>query len=310
MTRTLALVALLLLTPDGFTISDEAGKQLDVLRDGKIVARYIYAFDAKNLPETYKPYLHVFDAEGKAPITKGPGGLFPHHRGIFVGWNKITVNGKNYDRWHMTGGQQVHQKFLGQTSDAEKAEIVSLVHWNDEAGKPIVEEERRFLFRRAPAPFYALIDVRSTLKAPAGDVDLNGDPEHAGVHFRPANELDTAKTTYVFPRENANAHKDTDYPWVGLTYSLNSKTYSVVEMSAPANPKGARWSAYRDYGRFGASFTAKIKAGESLAIAHRFAIAEGEMPSVETIQMVYNEFAGTTEPAPKLSVVPAERAKK
>ena len=51
--------------------------------------------------ETYKPYLHVFDADGTAPITKGAGGDFTHHRGIFIGWNKISVGGKTMDRWHM-----------------------------------------------------------------------------------------------------------------------------------------------------------------------------------------------------------------
>jgi hypothetical protein len=308
MTRTLALWALVLMKPDGFQVTDDAGKALDFVQGGKTVARYMYAFDAQRLPETYKPYLHVFDPEGQAPITKGPGGLFPHHRGIFIGWNKITVDGKNYDRWHMTGGQQVHQKFLGQTADLDHAEATSLVHWNGEAGTPIVQEERRFTVRRAPAPFYAMIDVRSTLKAPVGDVELGGDPEHAGVHFRPANELDTTKTLYVFPRENANAHKDTDTPWVGLTYTLDGKSYSVVEMSARTNPKGARWSAYRDYGRFGEFFTAKIRSGESLTISHRFAVAQGEMPPAETIQRIYNEFTQTADPAPRISVVPAERS--
>jgi Methane oxygenase PmoA len=93
----------------GFSFQDDPGQYLDILLDGKIVGRYMYAHDtsseAKRV-ETYKPYLHVFDAEGKAPITKGTGGVFPHHRGIFIGFNKIEFNGKNYDRWHMPGGEK------------------------------------------------------------------------------------------------------------------------------------------------------------------------------------------------------------
>ncbi len=88
----------------GFSLSDDPGVAMDVLADGKVVARYIYAHDAstpERLLETYKPYLHVFDAEGKAPITKGAGGKFTHHRGIFIGWSKLTVGGKQYDRWHI-----------------------------------------------------------------------------------------------------------------------------------------------------------------------------------------------------------------
>ena len=55
-----------------------------------------------------------------------------------------------------------------------------------------------------------VIDFSAKLSAPRGDVQLNGDPEHAGIHFRPAGELDTKKTLYHFPAEKPNAHKDTD----------------------------------------------------------------------------------------------------
>ena len=36
----------------------------------------------------------MFDAACSAPITKGAGGDFTHHRGIYIGWMKIGVNGK------------------------------------------------------------------------------------------------------------------------------------------------------------------------------------------------------------------------
>ena len=65
---------------------DTEGKYLDVVSDGKVVVRYMYEHDTSTKEthhETYKPYLHVFNAEGKKPITKGPGGKFTHHRGIF-----------------------------------------------------------------------------------------------------------------------------------------------------------------------------------------------------------------------------------
>lgn len=226
---------------EGFAIKDETGKHLDVLSGGKVVARYMYAYDKSTpakLLETYKPYLHVFDAEGNAPITKGPGGAFTHHRGIYIGWSKITFNGKSYDRWHMKGGEQVHQSFTAQKADATQAAFTSLVHWNDEAGKEFIVEERTFTFLPAPAPGHALIDFKFKLTAPRGDVKLDGDPEHAGIHFRPADEVDKSKTSYVFPAENPNAHKDLDYPWVGETFSLRGKLHSVVEMSHPGNPKG------------------------------------------------------------------------
>ena len=61
---------------------------------------------------------------------------------------KIGVNGKSYDRWHMKGGEIVHQKFLDQKADHDRATFTSLTHWNDAQGKPIIEEERTMSFRR------------------------------------------------------------------------------------------------------------------------------------------------------------------
>ena len=161
---------------------------------------YAYNKSSKEkLLETYKPYLHVFDAEGKAPITKGVGGQFTHHRGIFIGWNKISYNGKSYDRWHMIGGEQVHHKFLTQEADATHATITSQINWNDEKGAPFITEERTMTFRKAAAPVYVEVDFSSKI-TPVGDVKLDGDPEHAGIHFRPANEVDTKKTVSTTAR--------------------------------------------------------------------------------------------------------------
>ena len=298
----------------GFSIADTAGKHLDVQLDGKTVVRYMYAHDTSTKEvheETYKPYLHVFDGEGKAPITKGPGGKFPHHRGIFIGWNKISYNGKSYDRWHMKGGDIVHQRFENQNADKDGATFTSITHWLDEAGKPIVEEARTTTVRRAAAPARAIIDFTSVLKAPSGDVKLDGDPEHAGIHYRPAGELNVADTVYVYPKENGDAMKDLDYPWVGLTYTLNGQRHSVVHMNHPENPKGTKYSAYRDYGRFGAFPTAEVKSGESKAFKYRFLLAEGQMPAAEVVQKNWDEFAGATTPSavPTLTVLHAGKPK-
>ncbi len=294
----------------GFALQEKAGECVDVLLDGKTVARYMCAYDKstpERLHETYKPYLHVFDAEGKAPITKGPGGQYTHHRGIFIGWNKLGFGGKTHDRWHMKGGEQVHQKLLAQKAGAEEASFTSLVHWNDPDGKPMVVEERTMAFRRAPAPGRLLVDFTSTLAAPAGAVQLDGDPEHAGIHFRPANEIVSDETVYVYPKEGADAHKDVDYPWVGESYTLGGKRYSVVQMNPPGNPKGTKYSAYRDYGRFGAFPKAEIPSGKSITLKYRFLIADGEMPGAEMIQTGWDAFAGVSSPSPvpKTTVTPA-----
>ncbi|HWE00798.1 MAG TPA: DUF6807 family protein [Tepidisphaeraceae bacterium] len=313
----------------GFSFEDHPGQYLDVLLDGKIVGRYMDAYDIstpERRTETFKPYLHVFDAEGKEPITNGfsPKGEFPHHRGIFIGFRKITFNGKEYDRWHMhdsngpvdpktkkkgaTLGEIVHLKLENQRADADMATFTSVTAWNDENAKPFLTEERTMTFRRAPAPARITIDFTSKLM-PKGDCALDGDPEHAGVQYRPTNDIDKSKTLYVFPAEHPNAHKDLDYPWVGETYTLkNGKTYSVVEMSHPDDPKGTKWSAYRDYGRFGAFAAHEIKSGEALTLKYRFLIADGEMPPADVIEKSFNQFTGESNATPQLTVMPAEHS--
>lgn len=297
----------------GFSFKDEAGKHLDVLLDGNVVARYMYEHDTST-PEnrliTYKPYLHVFDAEGTAPITKGPGGEYTHHRGIFIGWDIITYNGKKYDRWHMKGGDIVHEKFLSQKADADSATFTSQTHWDSDPGAPpLIVEERTITIRKAPAPSRVIIDFSSKIAAPNGDVILGGDPEHAGIHFRPSDAVDRKATTYLYPTETPVPRKDLDYPWVGETFTLDGKQHSVVEMSSPEDPKGTLWSAYRNYGRFGAFPKATIKSGESFTFKYRFLLGE-TMPTAAQIEGIYDQFtnAATPSPVPQTSLKPAEKS--
>ena len=303
-----------------FAFRDVAGQHLDVLIDGKVAVRYMYAHDPAaaadkaRRAETYKPYLHVFDADGKEPITQGAGGKqFPHHRGIYIGWQKLGFEGKRYNFWEMASGDIVHQQFAAQKADADSATFTSVTTWVPTGSdKPVVEEERTTTVRRAPAPGRLVIDFASKLTAPNGDVVLDGDPEHGGIQYRPAGELKTSETVYTYPVANADPHKDTDYPWVGQTYSLRGKRYSVVDINHPQNPKGTRVSAYRDYGRFGMFPKAEVKKGQSLTVRYRFVIADGEMPPAETIQKWADDFAGAASPtpAPQTTVKPAEGAGK
>jgi hypothetical protein len=302
----------------GFELKDTAGDHLDVLLDGKVVARYMYAHDASNKDrhlETYKPYLHVMDAEGKEPITQGAGGKqFPHHRGIYIGWQQMNVGGKKYNFWEMASGDIIHTKFADQKADANGASFTSLTKWvPKDSDQAVIEEERTMTFHRGPSPAVRLvIDFTSKVKAVAADTTLDANAEHCGVQYRPAGDIVAKETVYTFPGENTDPKKDFDLAWAGETYTLRGKRYSVVEINSPENPKQTHWSAYRDYGRFGAAPTAKLKQGETLTLKYRFLIADGEMPSAEVIQKSADEFTGaaTATPTPKTTVKPADGAEK
>ncbi|NCX98516.1 MAG: hypothetical protein EBX35_08070, partial [Planctomycetia bacterium] len=65
-----------------------------LLLGGKPLVRYEKpTYDAGNEASrvaTYKPFHHVFDPATGIRITKGDGGQYTHHRGIFFGYNRIT----------------------------------------------------------------------------------------------------------------------------------------------------------------------------------------------------------------------------
>ena len=161
----------------------------------------------------------------------------------------------------------------------------------------MIEETRTMTLQRPTESAFRLqIDFSAELKSVAGDVLLDGDPEHAGVQYRPADEMVREETIYIFPKAEADPTVDLDYPWVGETYTLSGNRHSVVQLNHPDNPKETRFSAYRDYGRFGAFFVHPIANGETLKICYRFLIADGELPATEQIHASWDRFVGISQP--------------
>jgi hypothetical protein len=138
-----------------------------------------------------------------------------------------------------------------------------------------------------------------------GDVLLNGDPEHAGFQFRAHNDVANGpaevKAKYLFHDDGIDPKTDLDLPWVAMSFGLNGTRYCVQHMNHPANPSPTVYSAYRDYGRFGAFAKTEVKAGETLALRYRIRIAEGDLPAREVCKGHYEAYvqdaAGNTEQA-------------
>lgn len=65
-------------------------------------------------------------------------------------------------------------------------------------------------------------------------------------------------------------------------------------MNHPDNPKDTLYSAYRDYGRFGAFFKRELKQGAELRLHYRIRVTAGDLPSREELQKQYEEFVGST----------------
>jgi hypothetical protein len=265
----------------------------------------MYAYDTSTEQktfETYKPFHHVFDAEGNR-LTNEPDAegeyisrniKFPHHRGILIGWNKLMFDGRRYDTWHMREVHQVHQKFAELEAGPDMARSTALIHWNALDGKPMLVEHRRTTVHRQSDPDVVVLDFQTELRAVRGDVLLDGDPEHAGVQYRAHNDVAAGgkdgKATYLFHKDGIDPKKDYDLPWVAMSYGLDSGRYVVQHMNHPINPKPTICSAYRDYGRFGAFFKKEIPQDTGLTLFYRIVVSRGNMPDRQTLADRYSAY--------------------
>jgi len=293
---------------EAFSFKDTEGEHLDLLFAGRPVTRYMYARDTSDDErawETYKVFHHVFDAQGEEFITQGAGrkNRFPHHRGLFLGFSRLSVkDGPRGDFWHMSGGIQKHQEFLDMTAGPVLARSTALIHWVANNGDLALVEERETTAYRQPGSAMLLWDFISRLTHPEKPVTLGGDPEHAGMQFRAHGDIDNSKTRYVFPEGVDNVKAERDMAWAAMNMTLRrdgDPRYTVQHINHPENPEGTRYSAYRDYGRFGAFPAAEIGANETLTLRYRVWVGPGEFPPDEQLAA---RAAAFREP-PKVEVV-------
>ena len=138
---------------------DEQRGTADLSVAGQPVVRYMFAHDFSTLArrdETYKVFHHVFAPGTKTLATKGAGGDYPHHRGIFLGFRLTKYGGTYTDFWHCKpetqkdGGCQKHVRFVETAGDAQRATMTSEIHWINAGGKPVVAESRTLDVRKLP----------------------------------------------------------------------------------------------------------------------------------------------------------------
>lgn len=292
----------------GFKWTEKGRESIDLAFDGKPVLRYMCApldeSSKESREQTYKVFHHLFDPSGDRPVTKGPGGKFTHHRGIFYGFNKVTYgSGKGCDIWHCTGtAYQEHVKVLSSEEGPVFGRHRLEIAWHG-AGKEVFAREEREL-SAWKMPRGTLVEFASSLRAEIAPVKLDGDPQHAGFHFRADNEVadKTAKQTVYLrpdgpgkPGETRNwdaknsSHKN--LAWDSMSFLLGEKRYTVAYLDRPENPKEARFSE-RDYGRFGSYFVHTLEKDQALAVAYRLWLQEGEM----TVDQVAAKAADFTAP--------------
>ncbi len=309
-----------------FHWNDLKGRHADLLFDKRPVLRYMYeAFDdstpdRRNL--TYKVFHHLFDPSGKRLVTNGghtnePVGdpkklLYPHHRGLQMGWNKcIYADGKKKaDTWHcQKDDYQSHEGFLNVEAGPILGRHRVAIDWHGDKKQVFAKEEREFTVYHVPGG--TLVEFASRVKTAGGKVLLQGDPQHAGFQFRAHNDVAalTAKQTYYLrpdgkgkPGETRNWDPKTkkgpiDLPWNAMCFLLNGKRYTVCYLDHPQNP-GERRHSERDYGRFGCYFEYALTEDHPLTLNYRIWLQDGEM-TAEQVQAISTAFTAPPKVAVK-----------
>ncbi len=253
------------------------GSAVEVKLDGKLSARFVHGAGQ------FKPYLHVFGEDGKLLTNAGldasgkADGLFPHHRGIYIGWNKITSDLGAFDLWHFNNGGKMNvAKFEKLEGGRDAATLVATIEWRggkkDAAGSDLLLTETRTLVISRPEGKRTQVDARFELKA-ARDLTLGGDLQHAGIHFRGAKELPARKTetSYLWQPDlpgPGGKVSSTNLQWCRLLFPIGAQWYTSTVLNAPANP--VEDLSWRDYGRFGFFFKKSLPKDETLRLNYRF----------------------------------------
>jgi hypothetical protein len=288
----------------GFRWEDSSGGHgvsTDLLFEDRPVIRYMHTpFDEGTIEETKKPFHHVFTFGGSGFITKGVGGLYSHHRGIFFGYRQCRVDGAVYDTWHARDGEhQTHMAFEEVHAGDVFGGHVARISWNGRQGRPFAEERRQVRVFAQPEN-QRLIELVSTMKAVDAPVDLEGDRQHAGVQFRAAQEVADNKHLTRFlrpapwaqlpPEQEVNSAEHRDLPWNAIQFPLGGQSYTVAYLSHPDNPGGADFSE-RLYGRFGEYFRWPLRVENPLVVRYRFWIEQGGNVTRDQIEQKYQDLA-------------------
>lgn len=300
---------------------DDGSTRAELQHDGNPVMAYMYEEVDNGSPErrkaTYKVFHHVYSPNGDRLLTKGPGGLFPHHRGIFFGFNRISY-GENQqaDVWHCNQGESQINRKLVTTTNPVFGQSRSLIDWNGRDGQPFAKESRELTAIKLNNA--TVIDFRTSLVSLVDKLKLDGDPQHAGVQFR-ASQLvpDKTKNLTYYNRPDgqakpgkfrnwSNKKNESDInkshinlPFLAMTIAIpdpategkktENSVYTIAYLCDDANPKPSRFSE-RDYGRFGSYFQTTVVPEAPLSIHYRYWIIDGASDN-KTLKHLSDQFA-------------------
>jgi len=179
-----------------------------------------------------------------------------------------------------------------------------VIDWVGDDGQVFATEERTMRFSYPVKDLVVGFESKLTPTVPS--LRLDGDPQHAGFHFRAHNDIHDVSpnaTYYIRPvsgtgqpgiainwTPKTDNEQTRDLPWKGMCILLDNKFFTVAYLDHPGNPKPARASE-RQYGRFGTYFATDVIPEKPLTVRYRLVIRQGEM-TVEEIAKLSEDFKG------------------
>jgi hypothetical protein len=284
-----------------FSFEDKNSELSQVTLEGKPVLQFVHPVlkEGKEREASYKPFHHLFDNSGSL-VTKGAGGQFTHHRGIFLGFSKVTYgNNVKVDIWHCKDDtHQAFQKVLLRESGPVLASEKDQIAWNGKNKETFAVEERQLIVYKVPGG--QLVEFQSVVRTTGGPVLLDGDPQHAGFHFRASNDVAEKtfkQTIYLRPdgedqpgasRNWPDLKTHINLPWNAMSFVLNDKRYTALYLDNSTNPKEARFSE-RPYGRFGSYFVTEITKENPLKLKYQIWLQDGKI-DIESAKLKSQSF--------------------
>lgn len=248
-----------------------------------VVARYVHAaYDPRDERTTCKVWHEIRARDGRV-LTKGTGGQFEHHRGLFFGFHRTEDGGRVLDFWHCNHGEsQRHVAFCdARELGLAAGDFAARIDWCDASGAPVVRE-RRGLAARDLGDGWVRLDCVVELTSDRV-VRLGGDPQHSGHQFRALDRFaakDGPKVRYVRPAGMTDRGNDvwTGGAWIAAILPFSTEEggpVTVLRVEGSSNPGPAQWST-RDYGRFGATFACELQPGNLVRFAWHYVVGTGE----------------------------------
>lgn len=277
----------------------------DLWLDGRWLLREVCDPAPRGTPPLVRYHDEILLPGSTDFVTRGEGpGLYPHHRGVFLGWNHTRYDGRSADFWHLRDGARIVREAQGVDCEPGAVRRTTSLAWIDGAGHTVLREARRSRVAIEGSDVVVL-DYDIVLTAADGEVDLDGDAQHAGFQFRAADEVSAAAEATVTVLA-AGAAPVADVPegvrgaviadarWVAQRYTIAGRRCTVLHCDHPDNPRPTVYGV-RPYGRFGAFPRVHLRPGEPAHLRYRLvvlAIADADPRAVPAaLERRWQDFA-------------------